>query len=41
MRGASTPKPLKLNGRVLAMLIGTLALLGLGVGMVVWSAVNW
>ena len=35
MGGASKLQPLKLNGRVLALLIGTLALLGLSVGMVV------
>jgi len=35
MRGASRLQPLKLNGRVLALLIGTLALLGLSVGMLV------
>ena len=40
MRGASKPQPLKLNGRALALLIGTLALLGLSVGMVVWLGVK-
>ena len=40
MSGASKLQPLKLNGRVLALLIGTLALLGLSVGMVVWRGLN-
>jgi len=40
MGGASKLRPLKLNGRVLALLIGTLALLGLSVGMVVWHGLK-
>ena len=40
MGGASKLQPLKLNGRVLGLLIGTLALLGLSVGMVVWQGLN-
>jgi len=40
MRGASKLQPLKLNGRVLALLIGTLMLLALSIGMVVWHGLN-
>ena len=40
MRGVSKPQPLKLNGRVLDLLIGTLALLGLSVGIVVWHGLK-
>ena len=40
MGGASKLQPLKLNGRVLALLIGTLALLGLSVGMAVWHGLK-
>ena len=36
MRGASKLQPLKLNGRVLGLLVGTLMLLALVIGMVVW-----
>ena len=40
MRGASKLQPLKLNGRVLALLIGTLMLLALSVGMALWHGLN-
>jgi hypothetical protein len=40
MRRASTLQPLKLNGRGLALLVGTLALLGLAIGIVVWYGVR-
>ena len=40
MRGASKLQPLKLNGRVLALMVGTLTLLALSVGMVVWHGLN-
>ena len=39
MRRAPTLQPLTLNGRGLAMLVGTLALLGLAIGMVAWYGV--
>ena len=40
MRGASRMQPLKLNGRVLALMVGTLTLLALGIGMVIWHGLD-